>query len=520
MAVAARMAVPLFAMGLPVLAYLAIKPALHVAVISAATVMFYLHCLVHEQRRDMASALSIVILMPIIAWTLTNPWMLYLVMVVWVPLFARDAGRVVPVYLFSLLLLPGLDMTAVVGSLKLFDLGVHDVLGVGAAAALFCNRGKSRIDWRRDVPTYSVILLIGAALARDTSFSHLLRSTSNLMLDYGLPYYIASRGVRNMDEFRRVLLWLGCGALVLSSLLIYEAMRSWPIYNELYGQYGGILPMVKSRGGMIRAGGPFVEPTSAAMVLALCTIAIWICRSAFRTARHHALILLIAFVGLAAPQSRGAWIGLGFALVLVEIYLGRYRAIVKGGLIATLGFSALFAAALSSPQLSETLGLSGGSSETSEYRRQLFERGMEEYWQSPLLGFSNPELEIRLADLRQGEGIIDYVNSYIWIMLISGAVGLAIFVGAFVHYLRKLIGYRRLPTSDRAGRESAAFIFAGLSMTLEMLFFTSFGTRPAIFTFVLLGFAAALFNLYRRPARYPMSAVIARYAPAVPASGQ
>lgn len=519
-AAATRMAIPLLAVGLPALAYLAIKPALHVAIVSAAAVGIYLYCLLPAARRDMGRALAIAISMPLIAWTLNNPWMLYAIMVGWVPLFARDTGRVVPVYLFSLLLLPGLDMTAVVGSLKLFDLGVHDALGIGAAAALFCSRGKSRIDWRRDVPAYAVVLLIGAALARETSFSHLLRSTSNLMLDYGLPYYIASRGVRNFAEFRRILLWLGCGALVLALLLIYEAMRSWPIYNELYGQYGGILQMVKSRGGMIRAGGPFVEPTSAAMVLALCTIAIWLCRREFRTARHHGIILLIAFVGLAAPQSRGAWVGLGFALVLAEIYLGRYRSIIKGGLIAGLAFSALFAAALSSPQLSETLGLSGGSSETSEYRRMLFERGMEEYWQSPLFGFPNPELEVRLADLRQGEGIIDYVNSYLWIMLISGAVGLTIFVGAFAHYLWKLIDYRRLPVEDRIGRDSAAFIFAGISMTLEMLFFTSFGTRPAIFIFVLLGFAAALSSLYRKPARHPLSAVMGRYTAPLPASGQ
>jgi hypothetical protein len=343
--------------------------------------------------------------------------------------------------------------------------------------------------------------LIAAALARETTFSNLLRATSNVVLDLGVPYYLVSRSSHALADIRRDLRWMGCGAVTLGSILFYEMMSGWPIYNQLQGQYGLMPSLVKWRGGLLRAGGPFLESTSAAMVLAICGLALWACRRDFRTGRHHALVLLIAMVGLVAPQSRGAWIGLGFALVLVQLYLGRYLSLLKGGVLAGGGVSLLLLAAMSSPSLSESMGMSGGSSDTSEYRRRLFDRGMEEFWHSPIYGFSIPQLNIRLADLRQGEGIIDYVNTYIWIMLISGGIGLVIFVGAFLTYMVGLSQCRKLFPKGHADREVQAFLCCGLAMMTEMLIFTSFGTRPAVFIFVLFGLSAAYLKLSRPPVR-------------------
>ena len=500
----ARMAGPLLLAAPPLIAYLLIKPALHVVIVSAAAVALYLHCLKPEPRREMAGrAMLTITLLPVIAWSLHTPWLLYTLLMLWVPLVAGGAGRIVPVYLLSLLVLPGLDSVAGIGSLKLFDFGVHDALAVGAAVALLINRRRNRPGWRVDLPACALIVLLAAALSRETSISHFLRTVSNVMMDLGIPYFIASRGLRDGQECRRAMLWLGCAAVMMGAILLYELVRAWPIYNELYGQYGLTPLLVKARGGMLRAGASFVEPTSAAMVLALAMVALWACRRDFRSRRLHGLLLLIALAGLFAPQSRGAWLGLGFALVIGELYMGRIRPLMKGGLLALSAGVLLLGAALSSPQLSETLGLSGESSGTSDYRRQLFQRGMEEFRHSPIVGFSVPELNVRMNDLRQGEGIIDFVNAYVWIMLISGGVGFIIFTGTFLHYFWGLRRYRSWLKDDPDGRECAAFLFAGLAAMMQMLIFTSFGTRPAVFVFILFGFTAAFTTLYKRPAWAP-----------------
>jgi F0F1-type ATP synthase assembly protein I len=55
----------------------------------------------------------------------------------------------------------------------------------------------------------------------------------------------------------------------------------------------------------------------------------------------------------------------------------------------------------------------------------------------------------------------------------------------------------------------ATFLFACLAMLLEMLFFTSFGTRPAVFVFVIFGFSAALLEVFRKSEGVAPSPVIA-----------
>lgn len=483
-------------------AYLNIKAAVHAATISAVAVGLFLLCLREMPRRVMAvRSLTIVIAMPIIAWTLPDVRLLYAVMFIWVPLVGGRLNQVVPVYLFSLLLLPGLDTTVSLGSLKLFELGVHDSLAVGASFAVFLNRGKARPRLKWDVAALAVILLIGAAIARETSFSNFLRSSVNVLLDLGLPYYIVSRGMRSIEDLRAAILWLGCGAVTLSAILVYEAWKSWPIYNELYGSYGlSTLLLVKSRGGFLRSGGPFVESTSAAMVLTICILALWLSRDYFRSSRHHLLLFAVALVGLSAPQSRGAWVGLCLALGFADVCRARYVQLARKTILIGVTGAILLSAAQFSPYLSETMGLSGGSSETSDYRRHLFDRGLQEFRHRPILGYSTPEIHDRLKDLRQGEGIIDFVNTYIWIMLISGGVGLAIFAGAFIFFLLNVWRFRRAGSGPPGTTEAATFICSCLAMLMEMLFFTSFGGRPAFFVFAMFGFGAAFLNAHRSAA--------------------
>ncbi|WP_336969886.1 O-antigen ligase family protein [Sphingobium aromaticiconvertens] len=479
--------------GLVLEAYLAIKPAMHVVVISVTAVALFLFCVTPQHRRDMAwRTFVITMAMPILAWSLGNIWLLFALLGIGVPLIARRFAMIVPVYLFSLLLLPGLDIPVMIGPLKLFDFSVLDALAFGASATIFLDKRKAQPHIHHDIAAGAVIFLVGAALARDTSFSHLLRSSLNVVIDLGLPYYIVSRGVRTLEEVRVAMLWIGCGGVTLASLLFYEFLKGWPIYNILYANFHlPTLLIVKERAGYLRAAGPFTEPTSVAMVLAICMLCLWLCRAFFRSSWHHLLLLAVTMAGLFAPQSRGAWIGLILGMMLSELFRRRYLSIItKGGTVA-IGLAMLLLAATISPNVSESIGLSGDSSDSSDYRRRLFDRGLEVFLDRPMLGYSVPELHIRLADLRQGEGIIDFVNSYLWILLMSGIGGLVIFVAPFLFYTWSVWRARPAVLGAYERREAATFIFASLGMTLEMLFFNSFGTRPAVFVFILFGLAAA-----------------------------
>jgi O-antigen ligase len=147
------------------------------------------------------------------------------------------------------------------------------------------------------------------------------------------------------------------------------------------------------------------------------------------------------------------------------------------------------------------LGKSAETASTVDYRARLLTRGMEEYWKSPLIGYSQPEVLSRLADMRQGEGIIDFVNTYLFFALVSGAIGVICFIAAFVFYIRGMLRFRG--ALGRADRSLAvpAFLVAGLVMPMEMLVFTSFGGRCEVMVFVLFGLAAAQMAFVQPPYR-------------------
>lgn len=251
---------------------------------------------------------------------------------------------------------------------------------------------------------------------------------------------------------------------------------------------------------MIRAGGPFVEPTSVAMVLAMCTLALYLSRDYFRNRRTYILLMAVAVAGLIMPQSRGAWVGACIAIAAADILRGHYAQFGRKVFLAGGAISGLFLAAQFSPYLSETLGFSGGSTASSDYRRLLLNRGLEEFANRPILGHSMQELQPRLPDLVQGEGIIDFVNAYIWIMLIGGLVGLVLFLGPFVLFLIGIHRSGRFRGPKKRDVEAGVFVFGTLLMIMEMLFFTSFGmTRPAFYQFALFGFAAAFLRLQGKP---------------------
>lgn len=469
------------------------KPAFYAACVSTIGVGLFVFALRKPLRRDMGRpAILMSFLMPSLAWMLPNVWLVYLVMLVWVPLFAGRIERVAGIYLFSLLLLPGLDQPIELGGLKLFDFGIHDALALGAAFAILKDSRKCRVATGDDVRVGLLLMVLVFAMARNSTLTHFMRMITNVVLDFGLPYYILSRGLAGVDAMRSAMRWLAASGAGLAGVLTFEVWNWWPMYNELYWRQNvPMLLVVKTRGAMLRAGGPFNEPTSIALVMAMCLFALWLLRSDFRTKALHTLLCVVTFIGLSAPQSRNAWIGLGLAILLADIFTGRWTALVRKVVPAAGAIALIMAIASLSPDWSESLGMSGQGSDTADYRRALLERGSEEFWKRPITGYAARELELRLDDMRQGEGIIDYVNTYLWFGLFAGVGGAAIFVANMFSPLAQL-WRRRSMLADIGATAPAAFVFGCMAMLATTLFFTSFGGRIAFLTFGYIGIAAAI----------------------------
>jgi O-antigen ligase len=156
---------------------------------------------------------------------------------------------------------------------------------------------------------------------------------------------------------------------------------------------------------------------------------------------------------------------------------------------AQLGASLAAAGALVYFALSYTGGEGDGS---VSYRARLWQRGLEEFSERPLFGASYAKMVREMRDLMQGEGIVDFVNSYIYFALLTGAVGAIIFAVAMILPAARLWLHRRALSQTPASIDAAAFCAAFIASAAVMYAFTSFGGRTALLLQIVIGLAGTL----------------------------
>jgi O-antigen ligase len=110
-------------------------------------------------------------------------------------------------------------------------------------------------------------------------------------------------------------------------------------------------------------------------------------------------------------------------------------------------------------------------SENVEYRQRLLEISLSLIAGSPWLGV--PGYMNYMEELRQGQGIIDIVNSYVQIALNTGLIGVACFVGTFAATLVGLFRLRRQPGASPEAVQTATHLIATTLAAMSVIVTTS-----------------------------------------------
>jgi O-antigen ligase len=286
--------------------------------------------------------------------------------------------------------------------------------------------------------------------------------------DVFLPYYVASRAARERAALRDALMAFALGALVLAPIALFEFVRHWLLYRPLEDALGvnwGLLNYLERGDGLLRAQASTGQPIILGYVLAVA-LGLMLYLGRFlpsRSWRSAALVLLAA--GLVAAMSRGPWVG-ALVMVLAFVATGPHAA----SRLAKLGTAALCAAPLlfASPagkELVDYLPFVGSvEAHNLTYRERLFEISLGVVLEHPLFGaWDFLQLPV-MQQLRQGEGIIDVVNTYIGVALASGFVGLGLFCGFFLVVLYELAGAMR-----RAGGRGGEVYALGQALLCTLL---------------------------------------------------
>lgn len=323
-----------------------------------------------------------------------------------------------------------------------------------------------------------LVLQFCLQLPHTTLTEALRRGVFYAFVDVFLPYYVASRAARHLTAFRDALMAFVLAALVAAAIALFEFGRHWLLYTPLEQALGvnwGLLNYLERGDGLLRAQASTGQPIVLGYVLAvaLC-LALYLRRSMPPTRWRDAGLVLLA-AGLIAAMSRGPWIGA--AVMLLAFVATGPKPLAR---LAKLGVAALcvlpvLMVSSAGQALVDYLPFVGTvEAHNITYRERLFEISLGVVLDHPFFGaWDFLQLPV-MQQLKQGEGIIDVVNTYLGVALASGLVGLALFCGFFLVVLGELFAaMRRAGDGDGERYVLGRSLFCALLGILVIIFTTS-----------------------------------------------
>lgn len=369
-----------------------------------------------------------------------NYWIFVVALIIVVNNAAGKDSNKVALFFFLVLALPqiNVEVPGFVGIRYLVSINYVKILTlilllpVCIAARKIAIKSKSQ-DFTSDKILILYILLNLVLQARYDSVTGLARSIVGWIIDVIIPYYAISRSVKNLKDFRDILMSFAVAGMLASVVAIFEFSRRWLLYSSAGDALGVIFdPGYLARSDYLRA-----LATSGQPIVLGCVIVV---SMGFYAGLHKAILdkkiywlgfaLLVG--GLLAPLSKGPWLG---AIVLGLVFLITGTNVISRS-IKMVGAGLIFGAMLTPTDFGQKIisllpFVGDVDSENLTYRKQLFNISFEIILNNPMFG--SIDYLLNMEELRQGQGIIDLVNTYLIIALNTGLIGLSLYLLFFAN---------------------------------------------------------------------------------------
>lgn len=402
-------------------------------------------------------------------------------------------------------LIPNVYQFITIGGLYLTVITTPVVMSFAALVACYARKGSQQP--RKFTAEDSLVILLlfcfGIAAARSGTFTVIERSVTTVAIELGLPYFVYRRFVHGRAEFGHVVAALAGAAMILSFLALCESRLHWALYDTIYSNQslGGFMSRnTKLRGGFLRAPTSFSDSTAFAIFEMVGVFAVISSRRFFRSGPLWSGSIVLTILGLIAAQSRGADLGLIFGLVIVLAVRRRYAlaGAIAGGAVAIVAL--LLVLASSSPMAAAFIGAEKHAGPDQDYRQTLLRRGLQVGMEHPILGDDITRIITKMSDIKQGEGIVDFVNSYLAIFLNSGLVGLGLVLVLIIVIFSKIFRVRdKYENKYSAGLQ--IFVASALGAELFALAFTPIIYERNAYWLMILLAGCRCFSLQEKMAK-------------------
>jgi len=439
------------------------------------------------------------------------PFWLFVVIAVPVLLFnARREQNPCACYLLLLHVAPPVSVTIpMIGLSRLFDVDIYLMLSFFLLVPIGLRLRKDQLDARpKNSSLLDVILLaygalqafrfvlpeIAPGIVTDLTIPDAIRRAFVFFFSIYVPYYVIARSIRNRRQMAEAMAMFCLACALLSAIGIFESLDHWLLYGEFADRWGvgAAFTEYVSRGSSLRASASTGNPLALGYLLVIA-IGFWnylntTCKSRLTILGVNAIYCL----GLFFTFSRGPWLGLGgFSFIRSALGPQRIKKTLQAVLFTVCGTVALIISPIGDKVVA-MLPVLGGTVDADSvgYRERLFDRAWRIIGDSPFLG--NPEALLQMQDLRNGQGIVDLVNTYVDILLGTGFIGLT-FLGLFflIATLRCFVTSQRVISSDQDLGMMGILIVSCCLITAVLLWNVSFMLGYERMFFVLIAMAMA-----------------------------
>jgi hypothetical protein len=186
-------------------------------------------------------------------------------------------------------------------------------------------RQKEAVPFGRTTPDklLTIYILLSIILYfRDTTLTNALRQSFYLFTNVLLPYYVISRSLKEIKDFRAALLSLIIAAMILAAIGIFESTMSWLQYSALINIYDMDAPDYQFREGLLRGRASASHPIVLGYIVAVAIGFFLYLQRSITSSFSRRMALLLLCVGLLAPLSRGPWVG-SVCIIMVFIATGK-----------------------------------------------------------------------------------------------------------------------------------------------------------------------------------------------------
>lgn len=286
-------------------------------------------------------------------------------------------------------------------------------------------------------------VILGTLLyMRGLTVTDSMRNGLYLFFDMFLPYYGASRLVKDFAQLKAIMIAFLMGTMVIALIGAFEYSSGWLLYNYLPTamkadfSFGGYL----ARGDNLRASASTGHSLALGFVM-MVTLGFYLfiapsIKSKFLRYAGFAVIAAGSYGALA----RGSWVGIAIIiLVFFACSPNKFRRLSQLS-VAVIIIILTLPSIPGGKKVINLLPFVGNTDQYNvDYRERLLEKSMLIIEREPLFGVFNATVEPEMADMVTGEGIVDIVNTYLGYALGFGLVGLGLFLWFFIYVLFKLI---------------------------------------------------------------------------------